>query len=258
MIRGTALTLSLMMLFLLLTSGLFADSVTENLQSIIIEKFDDPTDTTPGEAGNRQNYRWMVTGSKFVTEGFPLFNWVETWPEALYRTPPNGTTVRSLGIQAAFDRLGYNFLEIFPVEDQDGDNGPIPTGIPIPGRIKNMDMWIWGSNYNYYVDIHLRDFRGMIHVLRLGEINFRGWQNLRVNIPTYIPQEVSYVPSRQGLELVKMVLWTRPEEKVDGFFVYFDQIKIFTDTFETPFDGEALTDPDQIDQLWGAGVGGNN
>jgi hypothetical protein len=54
------------------------------------------------------------------------------------------------------------------------------------------------------------------------------------------------------MELVKIVLWTRPEEAVDGFHFYLDQVKVLTDVFETPFDGEGLADPDFVQQTWDA------
>lgn len=255
--RGSVLTLCLMALIFLLASNLFAQNDTENLQSRIIERFDDPAGTDL--YGTRQNFRWIVRGSKFITEGFPQFAWVETYPEALYNRNnpiPPGVTPRALGAQAAFDRQGYNYLEFIPVEDQDGEDGPVPTGIEIPGIVKNLDFWVWGSNYNFYMEIHLQDYRGISHVLRVDDINYRGWQNLRVNIPTSIPQNVTYVPQRKGLELVKIVLWTTPDENVSGFYVYLDQIKVFTDVFQQPFDGEILSDPDEVDQLWNQGTQG--
>jgi hypothetical protein len=76
-----------------------------------------------------------------------------------------------------------------------------------------------------------------------------------VNIPTSIPQESRTVPHRQGLRLVMFRLWTIPKERVDGFQIYFDQIKLLTDTFEYLFDGDDLADPDRIKDLWSAGSG---
>jgi hypothetical protein len=251
--RGTLLTFFLVTCFLLITPTVFADNVTENLQSRVLERFDSPTET--GNYSYRQNHRWIVKGSKFVTQGFPKYGWIKTWPIALYPTAPKGVDLHSFGVEAKFDRMGYNYLEFIPVEDKNDANGnPVPMGIPIPGRVKNLDMWVWGSDYNYYMDVQLRDYQGIVHVLRLGNINFKGWKNLRVDIPSSIPQNVVYVPQRKGLELVKIVLWTRPNEKVDGFYVYLDEIKVFTDTFETPFDGQPLADPTIVNQLWSSGV----
>jgi len=248
--RGSLLFLSLILVFLTLSTTAFGQQrqATTNVQSIVIEDFDNPEES-----------RWLVRGSKFIAEGTPNVGWVRTWPDALYRAEPEGRELRSLGIEAAFDRKGYNFLEIIPV-NQDDEGNVVPDGLPIPGRVRNIDMWVWGSNHDYYIELQLQDYRGIVHTIDLGGINYRGWRNLRVNIPTWIPQGVRYVPSFRGLELVKIVVWTRPYEKVDGFFVYFDEIKVTTDIFEEPFDGERLADPERIEELWSSaeGAGVNN
>jgi hypothetical protein len=252
-----------MLFTILLAAPVFADRSTEDLQSKVIERFDAPS--AGADANSKyeypQNHKWIVRGSKFFAGGPDKvkFDWIKTHPDALYpKGVPDGQVANSLGIQGAFDRKGYNYIELIPVEDQnDKDGKPVETGIPIPGRAKFLDMWVWGSNYNYYVEIHLRDYRGLTHVLKMGDLNYRGWKNLKIDIPGYIPQDVSYVPSRKGLELVKIVMWTRPEEAVNSFYVYFDQIKVLTDMFEQPFDGSGLSEQDTIDKLW-AGSGQKN
>ncbi len=271
--RSSSLLVFLAVL-LVVGSPLVAQSVTAttNLQSRIIETFDDP-DESP----------WAFVGSRFLTESLQDQSNLQfipnAFPAALYRNPPNPDELLVLGHRFAFDRRGYNFIEYYPAQsDGNGgveldDNGvPIPRAIPIPGQVRNLDMWVWGSNHDYYLEVHLRDFRGIVHVIRLGDVGFSGWQNLRVNIPTSIPQTVQYLPQRKGLELVKIVLWTRPEERVAGFpdaaatadpetgivplFIYFDEIKVFSDVFEQPFDGDALTDPNRINEIWNAPQGG--
>ncbi len=224
-----------------------AQTATTNFQTRVIEDFDDP-----------ESSQWIVRGSKFIAEGYPEVAHVRTWPEALYRNEPDDRTLRALGVQAAFDRFGYNFLEFIPVETNDAGE-TVPRGIDIPGMVSNMDIWVWGSNFDYYMDVHVRDYRGMTHVLRLGDIGYVGWRNLRIRIPSYIPQNVRYTAElRNGefasnlrsLELVKIVLWTRPEERVNGFFVYLDEIKVETDMYRDPFDGEDLRDPEFVQELW--------
>ena len=103
----------------------------------------------------------------------------------------------------------------------------------------------------------------MVHVLNLGNLNYRGWANLRVAIPSSIPQTSQYVAQLgaggefvsdlRGLQIVKMVLWTRPGEQVGGFFVYLDEIKVETDVYRDPFDGEELRTAESVQQLWEEG-----
>jgi hypothetical protein len=39
-------------------------------------------------------------------------------------------------------------------------------------------------------------------------------------------------------------------ERVDNFYVYLDQFKVLTDTFESFYDGDELADPDRVQELW--------
>ncbi len=237
--RGGLLSLSLFAVLLLSANAVaFADEVTQNIQSIIVENFIQPS-----------KHQWIVTGSKFATKDYPQSALVKTWPDALFRTMPQNEDVRSLGIHGKFDRLAYNYIEITPAEKgQDGNL--VPTPITLPGRVKNLDVWMWGSFHAFYVEAQVRDYRGIVHVLQLGNLDFRGWKDLQVDIPTSIPQSVSTLPSTKSLQLLKLVIWTTPNESVADFYIYINQIKVLTDTFESPWDGESLTNPSYVQQLW--------
>jgi hypothetical protein len=90
----------------------------------------------------------------------------------------------------------------------------------------------------------------MIHSIDMGSLAFAGWRNLRVNIPDRIPQSRRVLPRYAGLHFVKFRIWTAPNESVDDFFVYFNQMQVLTDTFEAHFDGNDLADPDNVRALW--------
>ncbi|MBN2050813.1 MAG: flagellar filament outer layer protein FlaA [Spirochaetales bacterium] len=239
--RGSLLFLCLLLLFgVLLPVFVTADEVTENLESRILESFDPETRTTD----------WYVRGSKFITEDYPKITYADAWPEALFGRNRDENELQVLGVNAKFDRMGYNYLEFIPVKE--GEDGELEANpIPIPGRAKQIDLWIWGSMYDYYMEVHISDYRGVVWVIHLGSINYRGWRNLRADIPHYIPQSETYVPHRQGLALEKLVLWTKPTERVADFYMYIDQIKILTDMFESRFDGDDLTWPEKMEEMWG-------
>ncbi len=248
--KGGLLAICLILSFLL--PGV-SDEVTANLQSRIIENFDDP-----------EGSPWMVRGSKFSSviktdkgeDVFPKSAFIATWPDALYRKAPKDRELRVFGVHGKFDRRGYNFIEIIPARK--GEGGKLePRTIPIPGRAKNMDLWVWGSNFNYYLEAHIMDHKGITHVLKVGDLNFIGWRNLQVSIPGHISQAVMQAPSLKRLELVKFVLWTRPTERVNDFYFYMDEVKVFTDMFESLFDGEDLADPEFVEKLWSQGTGKN-
>ena len=232
----------LLALSFILPLSVVADEVTESLDSRVLESFDPETAAT----------EWLVVGSKFITKGYPIVAYAKTWPHGLHGVNREEADYQVLGVNARFDRQGYNYLEIIPVKD-DGSGEKIPSPIDIPGRVKALDMWVWGSQYNYYMQVQLKDYTGVVWTLDLGDINYTGWRNLRVNIPSYIPQSEHYIPYLKSLKLVKLILWTRPAERVANFYVYFDHIKVLTDLFESRFDGDDLTWPATIEEIWAEG-----
>jgi hypothetical protein len=227
--------------------SLQADEKTVNLESRILESFD-------GDSV----YVWKASASKFATkndqETFPKVSYVATWPAALFGSNREGKELKSLGIWGRFDRKGYNWIDVYPVKKDAGADA-LAEELPIPGRAKILDLWVWGSNFNYYMEAYVRDYKGVVHLLDMGDLSFQGWKNLRISIPESIPQAKRTLPARQGLTLVKFRIWTRPVERVDNFQLYIDQIKILTDTFETMFDGDELADPERVQELWNSGAG---
>lgn len=257
--RGTWVSICAILLAAMITGPAIADEVTTNYQSIILEDFDNP-----GDSESTTSHLWVARGGKFLatSDMDPVPEYAfhdryvpDVWPEAMGR--PEAETPQVFGVRAAFTRRGYNFVEFFPVEVGDGgepatteDGEYIPAPIEIPGRPDVIDLWAWGSNFKYYLELQIRDYRGLVHTLFIDDLNYAGWRNLQVEIPSYIPRAFQYVPQRRSMALVKVVLWTRPEESVSGFYFYLDQIKVLTDMFENPFDGEQLSDPSFIDEHW--------
>jgi hypothetical protein len=229
----------------------FSDEATINSESFIIESFDGETAHEWTVAGKTNSYEfsWQLTPSRFSSEGYPRLNTVPAWPQALFGSNRQGNDYRALGILGNFSREGYNWIDIYPVAP--GDDGEEEAfEIPLPGRIQFLDMWIWGSNYNFYIDAYVRDYQGIVHVLRMGDIAFKGWKNLRVNIPASIRQSRRILPNFTGLRFIKFRLWTRPNEILGDFYVYLDQFKVLADTFESFYDGDDLADPEHVQELW--------
>lgn len=238
--------LILLLLLLFQSILLYGDERTVVLESRELDFFDDPAVS-----------KWIVVGSKFSEQGFPKSKLVEACPEALVRVlNKKREELKCLGVQGSFIRKGYNYIEMIPAKeaaDENGNTKLVPKPIAIPGRATALDLWVWGSRYDYYLECHLQDFRGIVYTLDLGDLTYTGWKNLRVEIPSYIPQARLHVPFYEGLVLTKLVLWTRPKEKVDKFYLYIDHMKVITDIFESPFDGEGLADSANIDRIWGEG-----
>ena len=181
-----ALCLSLVLFSIVGVGELFADESTINLESVVIQDFDDPA-TQP----------WFVIGSKFSTANFPKIAYANTWPTALYGANPSKKDIRSLGVAMLFDRKEYNWIDLIPGKKNinGSDVTYEPVELPLPGRVKMLDMWIWSANMDYYMEAYVRDYKGMVYTIPMGDLNFVGWKNLRINIPEGIPP-VPKIPSQ--------------------------------------------------------------
>jgi hypothetical protein len=243
-----AFLITVALLALAAIGPLFADDNTVSLESKVIQDFSKP-----------ENQNWFVLGSKFSTTDFPKSGFIKAGPTAILGGDKTlADNARSLSVAMLFDRKEYNWVDIIPgTKDK-------PTELQLPGRVKNLDMWIWSGNYSYYMEAFVRDYRGVVYTIPMGDLSFIGWKNLRINIPDNIPQAKKYLPKHEGLTLVKFRIWTRPTEvvvvpgtegadnldKAVKFNIY--NIKVLTDTFESLFDGDTLTNPDVYKDAFGS------
>ncbi|MDR2658910.1 MAG: flagellar filament outer layer protein FlaA [Spirochaetaceae bacterium] len=260
-----------LVLFLsLLAVPVFSDNETLSYESIILDNFDGSPYIIDGD---EYHYTWKADGSKFSTktgnQTFPVISPVSTAPQALLRQKPDS---KSLGIQGAFDRHGYNWIDIYPTyTDGDGQSAEIPLN----GRTRMIDVWVWGSNLNYSLNAYIRDNQGIIHEIQMGSLKFSGWRNLRANVPTGIPMVSNVLPrSTHVSTFVKFRLWTTPQERtyvdlrrdINGkiveiipFYLYLSQLKVLADIYESIYDGDELAYPKNTDALWAnAGVNAND
>lgn len=251
MTRGRLTALVFVAMLGLTAVQAFADDVFQRLESIVLDTFDNPTERRWTADGRQfsEARQWVAVGSKFATEDFPKVAYADVWPAALFDTNPDNLDLKVLGIQAKFDRKGFNYIEIFPTKEND-EGQRVHAPLAVPGVGKMIDLWVWGANYNYNLEVHLRDYRGIPYVLDIGNLRFPGWRNMRVNIPTYIPQGQTHLPNYQGLTITKFVVRTHPTERVDNFYIYLDQLKVLTDMHDQPFDGRDLIRPDFINRTW--------
>ena len=101
-------------------------------------------------------------------------------------------------------------------------------------------MWVQGRGQDYNLEAWVKDFKGDVHIIKFGSVNFVGWQPLKAIIPKYIPQDTDSYPQTRTLVLERLVLRATPKASTDNTFFFFDQIKVLTETFEVNFDGMGL------------------
>lgn len=123
-------------------------------------------------------------------------------------------------------------------------------GLQIPGRAKAISLWVHGRGFPYTLELWVKDFRGDVHILERQSINFVGWRPMIFDVPQNIPQSSDSYPVTRTAKLVRMVI--REVTSVGGehsrtsarnasdIYVFFDQIKVLTDTYEVYFDGQDM------------------
>lgn len=230
--------LCLLLLFFGSSAALFAQ-VTEKYEfTQVLETFDEGT----------RIREWKVVGSRYTKQGYPVLRYADAYPKSMKNIVEDENSQRVLGVNAEFDRAGYNYFEIIPVDKTTQEYSPIY----FQGVVENIDLWVWGANYRYQLEVCLMDYHGIIHRLPVCSLEFIGWQNKKVSIPHTIPQMVRQIPSARPLRLTKFIVTTGMKERVDSFYVYLDHVKYLTNRYHDQFDGDELIDQDRIKEIWGA------
>jgi hypothetical protein len=103
-------------------------------------------------------------------------------------------------------------------------------------------MWVQGRGHAYNLEVWLKDYRGNVHVLQMGSINFVGWKPMMVRVPVTFPIPPKALPQVNVTRLSEIVLRSQTDspfllEMMSDTYVFFDQIKVLTDDFEAYFDG---------------------
>lgn len=206
------------------------------METIVLENFDDP---------DNAEWEWKVQASRFVSkEGdvqYPIINYFTGISNSLVPYHKDPASAKVLGVKAKFDRKGENWFEVYPEykDIQDKNGNPIRE-IPLVGTLSQLDFWVWGAHYQYYLEVLLRDAAGIVHVIPVGTMNFNGWRNFIVPISGNILQ---HSPMRSGpkyLALMGFRVRADAKENVDDFTIYFDQIKYTTNSLDNVYDGFSL------------------
>lgn len=161
---------------------------------------------------------------------------------------------KCLGIHFRFKYPGYNAIHLIPPPETQWDEPGTKvlsydtvTGkevqenaLQVPGHAKGISAWVHGRGNDYYLECWIKDWRGEVHILKFGSINFVGWRPLKAEIPPYVPQEIESYPQTKILKILRFVLRSSPDASIEDTYVFIDQIKVLTDVYEINFDGSDL------------------
>ena len=167
-----------------------------------------------------------------------------------------------LGINYQFRYPGNNTISIEPPFEVDWkERTPVLTydaalrkevqerALQLPGRIKAISLWVHARGFPYTLELWIKDYKGEVHILRKQPVSFIGWQPLTFDVPIFIPQTADTYPVTRVVKLIRVVL--RETTRIAGeraiaanstsnAYIFLDQIRVLTDTYEVYFDGIEL------------------
>jgi hypothetical protein len=217
----------------------FAQPSSRSIETIVLDDFDSANGQNYMYNGEPLSWDWTVGTSRFVAEGFPKYSYYDGVPNSLKQLL-KGTDkeFKVFGVKVAYNRKGDNWFEVYPTKD--GKN----YEIPFIGTVSQVDFWVWGANYLYFLDMLVRDGDGRVHILPAGSLNFNGWKNVVVNIPGWMNQHSKLRSGRSSMSFVGFRIRSDAEEYVDDYVIFFDQIKYTTNSLAVIYDGYELRDID--------------
>lgn len=222
------ISLVLMVLFCV---PVFGQVNSKSVETFSIDNFD-----TAGE----MEWTWDVQASRLVADGYPVLGYVKGMPNSLKNLQKEGDPEPMvLGAKVSFNRKGDNWMEIYPTKA--GEDGEVKNyEVPLQGIVSHFDLWVWGANYTYYVELLVRDALGSVHVIPVCTTNFEGWKNFTIKVPSTIPQRSSLRSGPETLAFVGIRVRSDFNEYVDDYVVYFDNLKYTTSILENIYDGYEL------------------
>jgi len=139
-------------------------------------------------------------------------------------TDDNGLTHENkfvLGVKTYYLDRGYDRVEVFP-----------PNEYIIRGKAKEIKLWALGRKFRHTLYIKLRDYRGTIHKIKIGRLDFWGWRELSVVIPGWLPQSPGYALLDKNLHFVSFFVESDLYEVPGTFYFYLDNFRVITDLSE--------------------------
>lgn len=254
-----------------------ADVTGEETRALVIEDFENakivdkveddgwfvtsnPKEYLKGDETTKQKKNPIMALKLKVVDGGPNDMKVE---EAYSPTGLGKEKKKNLGLHFRFRYPGNNSVSIEPPMELDWkERTPVKTydqaarkdiqerGLQLPGRVKSISMWVHARGFPYTIELWVKDFKGDVHILEKKSINYVGWRPLIFDIPGDMPQSSDTYPVTRVSKLVKIVI--REVTNIGGeysgtsvrnsqdIYVFFDQIKVLTDTYEVFFDGQDL------------------
>ncbi|THB67927.1 MAG: flagellar filament protein FlaA [Spirochaetaceae bacterium] len=202
-----------------------ADTAQQRLQEISISKFEDPgmwRVSMPLDQGIISHQRFPGgPADKRPIEGEEEAN-IQDQDEYV------------VGVKAYFYRRANTSLSILA-------NRPLV----VPGIAKTISVWVVGRNFNHELSVVIQDHFGNRAILPMGKLNFSGWKELTVPVPTHIRQRDVHYSALTGIQILGFVVRPALEETYGSYYIYLDDLRVVTDLF-----AEEARDVDDMVDSW--------
>ncbi len=136
-----------------------------------------------------------------------------------------------LGVKTWFNDRGYDRVEVKP-----------PHEYVIKGIGRQLSVWVLGRKYRHTLYAKFRDYKGNIHKLRMGRMDFLGWRKMIITIPGWLPQSTRYALFDKNLHFVSMFVESDKHEVGGDFYFYIDDLRIKIDESEMTYPGSQIKD----------------
>ncbi len=136
-----------------------------------------------------------------------------------------------LGVKTYFGDRGFDRVELAP-----------PHEYIIKGKARQFSVWVLGRKFRHTMYLKLRDYRGRIHKLRMGRLDFFGWRKLTVTVPGWLPQSTRYSMLDKNLHFVSLFVESDVHEVGGTFYFYVDGLKALIDRSEQQYPGSEIRD----------------
>lgn len=91
-----------------------------------------------------------------------------------------------------------------PFESADRLRLTWPSPLVINGYLREIKIWVQSTHLPGSLSLLVKDARGIVHLLNLGTLNFRGWQQLTIKTPDNIFQDDFYPGHNSQIEILAL------------------------------------------------------